>query len=205
MRIDSFITGMAALFLQHRLFFHSKVLRGFEEETLDRMKVCLGYGLKLNATDIESDPDPLFSSTRDGATAAAFHAHCDGQGPTMVLIKDTEGNVFGGYTSVNWSSEFIGYGVSDPSAFLISIVNPYGDAPFICPSVGNNRSTMCYPCWGPWFGCGICVTGAFDGQSYTYVDGRQYLNPTDRPAHKVLTARECFTPCEVEVFRVLRS
>jgi hypothetical protein len=77
----------------------------------------------------------LFRSSRDGASAAAFHARCDSQGPTLTLIRDTAGNVFGGYTSLDWSSPAAGTGqygcdavfLNDRAAFLFTVVNPHAD------------------------------------------------------------------------------
>ena len=38
-------------------------------------------------------------------TAKSFHNACDGHGPTLTIIKSKYGNIFGGYTSVPWSSD----------------------------------------------------------------------------------------------------
>ena len=53
----------------------------------------------LTATISIDDPTMIYQSTRDSATGDAFHAHCDAQGPTLTLIKDTDNNVFGGCRS----------------------------------------------------------------------------------------------------------
>jgi len=44
----------------------------------------------------------LFVATRDGDDSKQFHTVCDGQGPTVVIIETTTGNVFGGYTDASW-------------------------------------------------------------------------------------------------------
>ena len=46
---------------------------------------------------------------------------CDNQGPTLVLIKSTEGFIIGGYTPLNWdkSDEW----KSDGDTFLFSLTN----------------------------------------------------------------------------------
>jgi hypothetical protein len=36
------------------------------------------------------------------ASARHFHGRCDGHAPTLTLIQDTEGNIFGGFTPVEW-------------------------------------------------------------------------------------------------------
>ena len=86
-----------------------------------------------------------FRSSLDGATAADFHSRCkvgsfrthltllrSVKGPTLTLIKDTDGNVFGGYTAVevnlNGLAGFTGYRY-DPGNFLLTVVNPHADPP----------------------------------------------------------------------------
>jgi hypothetical protein len=40
----------------------------------------------------------LWRGGRDGFSARDFHNHCDGHANTLTLIKDTNGNIFGGFT-----------------------------------------------------------------------------------------------------------
>jgi hypothetical protein len=42
----------------------------------------------------------LWRGSRDGFTAREFHRHCDRRANTLILIADTDGNVFGGFTPV---------------------------------------------------------------------------------------------------------
>jgi hypothetical protein len=37
-------------------------------------------------------------------SARDFHARCDGHAPTLTLIQDTDGNIFSGFTPVEWES-----------------------------------------------------------------------------------------------------
>ena len=61
----------------------------------------------------------IFRGTRDGFGVTDFHQKCDNKGPTITIVKDVRGYVFGGYTSINWKSEG-GY-ASDSKAFLFSV------------------------------------------------------------------------------------
>ncbi len=45
--------------------------------------------------------DLLFRGTRDGMTNTAFHNKCDNQGPTITLIKNQNGYIFGGFASIS--------------------------------------------------------------------------------------------------------
>jgi len=47
----------------------------------------------------------LYSSSRDGLSAAEFHAKCDGVGATLSLIETTDGLVVGGYSNTPWESK----------------------------------------------------------------------------------------------------
>ncbi|XP_069110335.1 interferon-induced protein 44-like isoform X1 [Argopecten irradians] len=59
----------------------------------------------------------LYSAKENGFDAGVFHQKCDNRGPTLTVISDTEGHVYGGYTSVSWQSAFIPQ-VYDRDAFL---------------------------------------------------------------------------------------
>jgi hypothetical protein len=46
----------------------------------------------------------LWRGSRDGFLAQNFHDRCDGHANTLTFIEDTEGNIFGGFTPVEWES-----------------------------------------------------------------------------------------------------
>eukprot|EP00611_Tribonema_gayanum_P023628 TRINITY_DN5000_c0_g5_i2.p1 TRINITY_DN5000_c0_g5~~TRINITY_DN5000_c0_g5_i2.p1 ORF type:complete len:410 (-),score=82.80 TRINITY_DN5000_c0_g5_i2:257-1486(-) len=58
----------------------------------------------------------LYQSSVHGATAQEFHWLCDGKPHTICLAIDDKGNIFGGFTSVPWTSSD-GW-QADPAAFL---------------------------------------------------------------------------------------
>jgi len=140
----------------------------------------------------------LYRSSRDGASAASFHASCDGQGPTVTLIKCTDGYVFGGYAGVAWSSAYGWHAC--PSAFLFTVTNPHGDPITRFMSDGDGGAVGCFSDCGPLFGGGhdLYVSGAFDGTSctnfpFSYYDTRGRGNAT-------FTGALYFTPAEAEVW-----
>ena len=61
----------------------------------------------------------LYKISRDGCSAGAFHQQCDGQGPTVTVLYNTQKTIFGGYLSESWNSED-DY-IDDPSAFLFRL------------------------------------------------------------------------------------
>ena len=61
----------------------------------------------------------LYKISRDGCSAGAFHQQCDGQGPTVTVLYNTQKTIFGGYLSESWNSED-DY-IDDPRAFLFRL------------------------------------------------------------------------------------
>ena len=75
-------------------------------------------GLPLNTSMIN-----LYRATRDGFSKSAFRSLVNGMNGTYTIIKSNNGWIFGGYTKIDWGLN-IGW-VSDSSAFIFSLVNPY--------------------------------------------------------------------------------
>jgi hypothetical protein len=207
-RIDSFVAGTVAMFLPHYLLPGSKILRELPEATLRQLRILLIDAIPGFVNRVSSSAAGLlYRSTRDGANANAFHYRCDDQGPTLTLIKDSYGFVFGGYTSKSWSSPLTIEKFSDPEAVMFSVVGFY-DKPVAFPSNGGDSSIRCIAGYGPWFGgcvyLGLYLANTFGfGRSCAQLDNEQYSNTTGRHAYKVFT-KNCgqFTPAIVEVYRL---
>jgi hypothetical protein len=45
---------------------------------------------------------PLWRGSRDGFRARNFHSRCDGHANTLTVILDTDGNIFGGFSPLEW-------------------------------------------------------------------------------------------------------
>ncbi len=45
----------------------------------------------------------LYRASEHGYSGESFHKYCDDKGPTLVVIKSSEGWIFGGYTTQSWS------------------------------------------------------------------------------------------------------
>jgi len=61
----------------------------------------------------------LYEAAQDGDTSSLFHTLCDSKGSNIVIIMTNTGNVFGGYSSVSWTSSS-GY-VASSTAFLFRL------------------------------------------------------------------------------------
>ena len=96
----------------------------------------------------------LYKATRNGFGAKDFHLKCDNFENTLVVIKSTEGNIFGGFASKPWNNKVdstdYGY-VYDALAYIFSLVNK-DNKPF--KTVFNNcrQGIFCCDTSGPSFG-----------------------------------------------------
>ena len=59
--------------------------------------------------------------SRDGFSNQAFHETCDGCSPTITIVLLHNGRIFGGYTSIPWSS--IGGPHADEEAFIFTLTD----------------------------------------------------------------------------------
>jgi len=66
------------------------------DEHMDQLEAWIGTGPKQF--------NLIYSITRDGCGSAQFHKMCDNQGPTVTVVYNTQGSIFGAYTSLAWES-----------------------------------------------------------------------------------------------------
>jgi hypothetical protein len=158
----------------------------------------------------------LWRGSRDGFGARDFHCRCDGRAPTLTLIQDTKGNIFGGFTPVKWVSrewdekatEALGWDnrlKADPSlkSFLFTLKNPHN-----FPA----RKFAMKPEWQDWViecisGCGprfrdIDVVDNCNANCSFSSLGDSYANDTGLDGKTVVTGSWSFTVKEIEVFEV---
>ena len=97
----------------------------------------------------------LYKISRDGCSAQTFHQKCDGQGPTVTVLYNTNNTIYGGYLSQSWNSK--GYYIKDASAFLFRLQfngssNPLKFAVSEAARAGYGNSNH-----GPTFGSGYDI------------------------------------------------
>ena len=51
----------------------------------------------------------LYRASEHDFTSKSFHGYCNNKGPTLIVIKSSEGWIFGGYTTESWSGKCIYY------------------------------------------------------------------------------------------------
>ncbi len=92
----------------------------------------------------------IYRASRDGFEAFDFHTKCDEVANSLVVIKSTSGNIFGGFASEKWSSSR--ETIKDAAAFIFSLKNKENN-PFkaVCSNGGEN-ALVCDSRTGPTFG-----------------------------------------------------
>jgi hypothetical protein len=156
----------------------------------------------------------LLRGSRDGFGARDFHGRCDGHAPTLALIRDTRGNIFGGFTPVEWESREPRRAVSarlkgDPSlaSFLFTVKNPHGfhASKFALRPEKQGRAIDCDSRCGPNF-CDLCVRDLSNAnnENFAFFDGKtdSYNNDTGMDGETFFTGARYFTVEEIEVFKI---
>jgi hypothetical protein len=152
----------------------------------------------------------VYQASRDGFQAKDFHLKCDGLLNTLVVVKSSNGYVFGGFTAVDWSS---GGSLSnykyDSSAFMFSLINKY-NYPFKMKIINPDYAVYASDYMGPVFGSGndLAISDDSDKNYYSYaMIGNTYQLPpflvqNHQNAQSFLADSYYFKTFQVEVFLV---
>jgi len=149
----------------------------------------------------------LWRGSRDGFDAATFHRLCDGKPNTVTVIKNTNGFIFGGFTSIPW--RLTGGYKGDSTAFLFSLTNP-SNTPLKL-KVKSPENAVCQgSSYGPTFGGGHDLH--VSSLSYTNRDSYMNLHLYEFPNGKggneggkfiAGGSDNYFQTTEIEVFQVV--
>jgi hypothetical protein len=100
--------------------------------------------------------------------------------PTLVLVEDTKGNIFGGYTPVPWKSSRECQADPSNTSLLFSVRSPsFNHLQIFRVKQGNTNAIYDDGNCGPMFGDGrdLCIWGCY---SYSNL-GHSYANHTGNP------------------------
>ncbi len=112
----------------------------------------------------------LYRASRDGHNAEAFHARCDGKGPTLTALRSANGCVFGGFAAVGWVSDDDGGAyVEAPGSWLFSLVGVRGSRPLRMDLVdAHHGQAVCHHSGlGPSFGYGFDLRVQWPSHHYS--------------------------------------
>ncbi|WAR31262.1 IFI44-like protein, partial [Mya arenaria] len=118
---------------------HGRTMSGqISKEDRQQLERWIGLGPR--------DFELLYSISRDGCSPEIFHKLCDNQGPTLTVLYNTHGSVFGGYASSSWTNPPKDTLVQDENAFLTEKKFPVKNSPKALkacatkgPGFGSNR------------------------------------------------------------------
>jgi hypothetical protein len=160
----------------------------------------------------------LWRGSRDGFTPDDFHHKCDGHSNTLMLVLDTTGNIFGGFTPVKWESRSkIGDGNNrfkgDESlmSFLFTLKNPHNLPARKFPLIEEEKeyAIFCNASGGPEFGVGangygdLAIRGVCNqSRKSSTALGGAYVNDTGLKWQVMFTGAEVFTVKEIEMFEI---
>lgn len=126
---------------------------------------------------------------------------CNAKGATVTVIRCTKGFVFGGYSSVSWSSD--GMRHKSPGAFIFSLDRPGSLEPVKMRLKKKNDENAIESYWqvGPVFGHDIHLNQWF-GKDFTCSAKRitTFQVPADEPG--LMLTDDRFFVDEIETFRL---
>ena len=136
----------------------------------------------------------IYFARADGDKASTFHRKCDKARRSLVLIMDTNGNRFGGFTMRDWGGNCIQK--KDEKAFIFSL-----DKNKIYGVLPDQVAIGCYPTFGPiFFGCQIRVyDNFFTKGGSTYLKGLNYATEED---YELTNGNQAYGIKELEVYEV---
>jgi hypothetical protein len=149
----------------------------------------------------------LWRGSRDGFGVRDFHSRCDGHANTLTVILDTNGNIFGGFTPVEWESHYPTRFKADPSlkSFLFTLKNPHNVPArrFALKAEKNHKAIYCIFEEGPFFH-GLYISDSCNTNTASYASdfGEVYTNDTGLNGQKFFTGSSHFEVKEIEVFEI---
>jgi hypothetical protein len=148
----------------------------------------------------------LYRGSRDGFRAEDVHRCCDNRGRTLTVILSDNDSIFGGYSTLPWTSQGSWVLDSGPKCFLFTIKNPHDLPPRIFARKQGDWAILDKGGIGPTFGGGhdlhVCDQCHTAKGSYTY-PGRSYNNDTGLAREVVFTGAQSFLVKQIEVFEVI--
>ncbi len=150
----------------------------------------------------------MWRGSRDGFDDTAFHRLCNGKANTVTVIKNTNGFIFGGFTSIPWSSSDDEY-QEDNTAFLFSLTNP-SNTPLKLKIKSPAEAIIHQSSEGPVFGGGddlhVSSFSNINRKSYMYLYSYEFPNGVswnEGDQFIVGGSDHHFQTVEIEVFQVL--
>jgi hypothetical protein len=149
----------------------------------------------------------LWRGSRDGFHARDFHTRCDGHANTLTILLDINGNVFGGFTPVEWESRTSApYSKADPSrrSFVFTLKNPHNvpARKFALKAEQKDQAIVCDYEWGPGFFDFRVSNNCNANTASSACLGYSYTNDTRLDGNIFFAGLELFQVKDIEVFEI---
>ena len=175
--------------------FNSKILTESEDLDLIALGLVLGNLEKLKCLKVGYKL--LYRASEHGGYVKKFHDRCDGVNGTLTVIKTTEDNVFGGYTTASWDSKN-----ENKKSDLYSFVFSINLSKIYFVSKISDNSLLCDRKQGP------CFIGMFHVND-NFLNESSYINPWnvqcysgESQQYEINGGKNEFVVKELEVFQV---
>jgi hypothetical protein len=164
-----------------------------DEATLQNWLGSNYYGVKI------------YTKSIDGASGSVFHQKCNGQGPTITLIRNSQNNVvFGGYSNGDWS----GYPNAGGAGSFVFNLSTNTKLDYIGPGFNATNS---YTYYGPIFNTSFEISSdmsqMYGGNSHSYFCNSGYAVCADllynAPGQNVANYSTWISVGEIEVYKVV--
>jgi hypothetical protein len=146
----------------------------------------------------------LWRGSRDGFKAEEFHRRCNGHANTLTVISDTKGNIFGGFTPLEWEWRFCYKADDSLKSFVFTVKNPHNvpARSFALKAEQKHRTICCSSFCGPDF-VDIYVFSDCNTNTDSCTSlGLSYLNDTGIDSEMFFTGEKHFQVQEIEVFEI---
>ncbi|CAF2705228.1 unnamed protein product [Rotaria sp. Silwood2] len=148
----------------------------------------------------------IYRASEHGFDAADFHRCCDSFAPTVSIIQTDFGNLFGGFTSIPWSSANLRSDQADPKAFLFTLKNTLNIPPTKFPVAKEYQQCAIShnPTCGPNFGSpknegsDLCLRNKFNDKTNCIFFPKSYIDSTNQGG--LIFAKKYFACKDVEIF-----
>jgi hypothetical protein len=122
------------------------------------------------------------------------------------VILDTEGNIFGAFTPVEWESRGDWTADDSEKSFLFTLTNPHNITPrrFALDPAMKQWAINCDSEWGPFF-CDMGVSDNCNANTHSWTSlGIIYTNNTGLDGKTVFRGSENFQVKEIELVEITK-
>ena len=168
-----------------------RIINNVEELQLIENQLLKNYP---DTKDIEYNL--IYRASEDGDTAEKFHEKCDHISFTLTVIKNTDGNKFGGYTEESWEGENVSKKDFNSFCFSLSKNKIYTVKP-------DKSAIICDPNLGPSFGSPFfhILDKFFTDGGVCYTKDKCGYNGQDTD-FEICNGKEDFDIQEIEIYKV---